>query len=143
MTDPSPIVTSPVVVRLFPEKLSSDQAPAFFRQMQELLNSVQPRIVLNFAEVRELGAAGVQVLLQCLEEAMKRNGDVKLAAVSSAPSVVLEGMGVDHLFEIFESADDAVLSFQYLADCQPDPVPAPGYTNPLPATPVVGGLAAD
>ena len=143
MTDPSPVITSPVVVRLFPEKLSADQAPAFFRQMQELFNSVQPRIVLNFAEVGELGAAGVQILLQCLEEAMKRNGDVKLAAVSSAPSVVLEGMGVDHLFEIFENAEDAVQSFHYLADCKPDPVPAPAYANPLPAAPEGVGLAAD
>lgn len=143
MTDPSPVIATPVVVRLFPEKLSAAQAPAFFRQMQELLDRGQPRIVLNFSEVRELGTAGVHVLLQCLEEAMKRNGDIKLAAVCSAPSVVLEGMGVDHLFEIFESADDAVQSFHYLAECQPDPVPAPPYTNPLPAAPEIAGLAAD
>ena len=103
----------PVIVRAFPERVNSVQAQAFFSQMQELLQSVQPCVVFDFAAVCELDTIGVQVLLRCLEEAMKRNGDVKLAAVSPGPAVVLELTSVDGLFEIYETTEDAVQSFHH------------------------------
>ena len=46
-----------------------------------------------------------------IEEVMKRNGDIKLAAVPPAPAVILELTGVDRFFEIYENASDAVESF--------------------------------
>ena len=79
--------------------------------MREGLNETQPRMVFDLAQVRELDTNGVQMLLLCLEEVMKRNGDLKLAAVPAGPAVMLEVTGVDRLFEIFESAADAVESF--------------------------------
>jgi len=58
-----------------------------------------------------LDSAGIEMLLRCMEEAMKRNGDVKLAAVSPQVTVILELTRVDRLFEIFENPSDAVESF--------------------------------
>jgi hypothetical protein len=46
-----------------------------------------------------------------MEEAMKRNGDVKLAAVSPQAAIILQLTRVDRLFEIFENPSDAVESF--------------------------------
>ena len=54
---------------------------------------------------------GVEMLLLCMDEAMKRDGDVKLAAVAPGSAVILELMKVDRLFEVFDSADEAVRSF--------------------------------
>ena len=99
------------MVRQLPESLNSPEAETFFSQMREWLNQTQPRIVFDFAQVRELDTTGVQMLLLCLEQVMKRNGDLKLAAVPAGPAVMLEMTGVDRLFEIFESAADAVESF--------------------------------
>ena len=101
----------PVIVRQLPESLNSPEAETFFSRVRELLNETQPHIVFDFAQVRELNATGVQMLLLCLEGVMKRNGDLKLAAVPAGPAVMLELTGVDRLFEIFESAADAVESF--------------------------------
>jgi anti-anti-sigma regulatory factor len=53
----------------------------------------------------------IHMLLCCLEEAMKRNGDVKLAAVSPTARATLEMTRVDRLFEIYETETDAVNSF--------------------------------
>ena len=74
------------------------------------------------------------MLLHCLEEAMKRDGDLKLAAVSPASAVILELMRVDRLFEAFETADQAVRSFQVfspetIADGQPWYAAAPGLAD--------------
>jgi len=68
-------------------------------------------LVFDFSGVRQLDSAGIEMLLRCLEEVMKRNGDIKLAAVPPAPAVILELTGVDRFFEIYENASDAVESF--------------------------------
>jgi hypothetical protein len=67
--------------------------------------------VLDCSKVRQLDSAGIHVLLRCLEEAMKRNGDVKLASVPPGAAAILELTRVGHLFEAFDNTADAVQSF--------------------------------
>jgi anti-sigma B factor antagonist len=66
---------------------------------------------LDCSLVRYLDSAGVEMLLHCMEAAMKRDGDLKLAAVSPEAAVILELMRVDRLFETFETSEAAVQSF--------------------------------
>jgi len=103
-----------VTVQQLPEGLNGGEGKTFFCQIQKLLNTNQPHFVFDCAKLRELDAVGIHLLLQCLEEVMKCNGDVKLAAVPPGPTTVLEATGVDSLFEIFDSTADAVQSFHYL-----------------------------
>src|ERR1700733_7223071 len=100
-----------VVVKQLPEKLSVEQSRLFFFEVDPLLTVDRPRLVLDCSRVRELDSAGIQVLLHCLEEAMKRNGDVKLAAIPPAAAEILALTGVDQLFEAFDNTFDAVSSF--------------------------------
>ena len=58
-----------------------------------------------------MDAAGVDMLLQCMAEVTKRDGDLKLASLSPQAAVVLELTRTDRLFEIYESSADAVRSF--------------------------------
>ena len=46
-----------------------------------------------------------------MSDAMKRDGDLKLAALSAQAAVVLELTRTDRLFEIYDNAADAVRSF--------------------------------
>lgn len=103
-----------VIVRELPAELNSDQGRIFFCEIQKLIAASHRRFVFDCAQVRELDAGGIHLLLRCLEEAMKLNGDIKLAAVPAGPVATLEATGVDRLFEVFESAADAVQSFFYL-----------------------------
>ena len=100
-----------VIVRQLPESLTRKPVTAFFQDIVGLLKTNRPYVVFDFSEVTEIDAAGVEMLLQCVEEAMKGNGDVKLASVPPGPAAVLELTGVDRLFEIFDSTADAVESF--------------------------------
>lgn len=54
----------------------------------------------------------IHFLLCCLEEAIKRNGDVKLAAIPTEARMMLELSGADRLFEICETNAQAVSSFR-------------------------------
>jgi anti-anti-sigma factor len=103
---------SPVAVKQLPETLSVQQGRAFFRELESCLNSDRPRIVLDGSKLQHLDSAGIHVLLRCLEEAMKRNGDVKLAALPTRTASTLELTGVNRLFELFDTIADAVHSFQ-------------------------------
>jgi len=102
-----------VAVQQLPEHLSVKQGPGFFREVKSCLNVDRPRVVLDCSKVQLLDSAGVRVLLSCLEAAMKRNGDVKLAMIPPAAAAVLELARVDHIFEVFESTADAVNSFYH------------------------------
>ena len=101
----------PVVVKQLPETVSAQQAQAFFRELEPVFETGRPRLVFDFTGVRHFDSAGVELLLRCMEEAMKRNGDLKLAALSPQLAVILEMTRVDRLFEIFENCNDAVESF--------------------------------
>jgi anti-anti-sigma regulatory factor len=58
--------------------------------------------------------ATMLLLLDCLEDAMKRNGDIKLAAIPEAARASLELTGIDRLFEVFDTSADAVGSYHPL-----------------------------
>ena len=101
----------PVIVMQAPERLSQSEAELFFAEMKPLLEAERPRIVLDCSEIQDMDSAGVETLLRCMEEAMKRDGDIKLAAVAPASAIVLELMRADRLFEVFNTSDEAVRSF--------------------------------
>jgi anti-anti-sigma factor len=100
-----------VAVKQLPEKLSVKQGRVFFREVESCLKTDRPRVVLDCSKVRQLDKAGIRMLLLCLEEAMKRNGDVRLAAVPQEAAAILELTRVDHLFWTFDGTADAVNSF--------------------------------
>lgn len=100
-----------VVVEKLPESVSVNETQQLFHKLARLLTGDRPCLVFDFSDVRQLDSAGIEVLLRCMEEAMKRNGDVKLAAVTPQAAVILQLTRVDRLFEIFENPSDAVESF--------------------------------
>jgi len=101
----------PVIVQQLPEKLSREQVPPFLQDIEPFLQGERPRIVFDFSQVAQVDSAGIEMLLSCMEEVLKRNGDLKLAAVPPEAAVVLELTGVDRLFEIFDDPADAAESF--------------------------------
>jgi anti-sigma B factor antagonist len=104
--------SGPVIVMQLPEQLKRQEVGPFLDELQPLLESDRPRLVLDCSQVRHMDSAGVEMLLHCMQETMKRDGDLKLAAISPESAVILELMRVDRLFEIFDTADEAVQSFQ-------------------------------
>ena len=83
----------------------------FFKELESRMNIDRPCIVLDCSRVREMDRFAIHMLLCCLEEAMKRDGDVKLAAVSPSARETLELTRVDRLFEIYDTETEAVNSF--------------------------------
>jgi anti-anti-sigma factor len=122
------LVNRPVVIVQLPEQLNPSTAQSFQQEVEPLFESHRPRIVLDCSLVRSIDGNGVEMLLHCLEEAMKRDGDLKLAAVSPESAVLLELMRVDRVFEQFGTSEEAVRSFNAMP-VEAVPQDAPWYSS--------------
>jgi anti-sigma B factor antagonist len=101
----------PVVVKRMPERLNARTSREFLRDVQPFLITDRPQLVFDMSQVKQVDAAGVEMLLRCMSEAHKRDGDLKLATISPDAAVVLELTRTERLFEIYETSTDAVRSF--------------------------------
>ncbi|HTX76536.1 MAG TPA: STAS domain-containing protein [Terracidiphilus sp.] len=101
----------PVSIRQLPETLDRKQERIFLQELECELNVVRPAVVIDCSHLREMNPAAMHLLLRSLEEAMKRNGDIRLSGVSPEARHHLERAGVDRLFRIFSTIGEAVESF--------------------------------
>jgi anti-sigma B factor antagonist len=102
----------PVIVMELPERMNHAEGGQFLAELQPLMEVDRPRVVLDCSQVQHMDSAGIEILLHCVQEAMKRDGDLKLAALPVASAAMLELMRADRLFEIFDTAEEAARSFQ-------------------------------
>lgn len=101
----------PVVVKRMPEKMNQREARKFLQDVQPFLTADRPQLVFDLSQVKQLDAAGVEMLLQCVSEVMKRDGDLKLASLSRQAAMVLELTRAGRMFEIYENSTEAARSF--------------------------------
>jgi anti-sigma B factor antagonist len=101
----------PVVVKRMPARVNLRASRDFLRDVQPFLLSDRPQLVFDLSQVEHLDSAGVEMLLHCMSQAAKRDGDVKLASLSPQAAVVLELTRTERLFEVYENSTDAVRSF--------------------------------
>jgi anti-anti-sigma regulatory factor len=100
-----------VAVRKLPERISGAQRQELYKALEGCIVVDRPAVVLDCSEVRELDRSAIHLLLCCLEEAMKRNGDVRLAGLSPEANAALQAAEVGSLFHSFDGISDAVESF--------------------------------
>jgi anti-anti-sigma regulatory factor len=100
-----------VQVRRLPERLSGMQERMSLGEIQRCLDVDRPRVVLDCSSLRQLERPVIHFLLCCLEKALKRNGDIKLAALPEGAQTALKSTGIDRLFDIHDTIADAVNSF--------------------------------
>lgn len=104
-------ISRPVVVKRMPETMNLKQARNFLKVVEPFLTSDRPQLVFDMSQVRRIDAGGIDVLLQCMREVIKHDGDLKLASLSPQAAVVLELTRTGRLFEIYDNSTQAVKSF--------------------------------
>jgi anti-sigma B factor antagonist len=104
-----------IVVVGLPERLTRVHSQTFLLEIHALLNTDRPRIVFDLSQVQEIDGKGTDMLLHCVRQVIRQDGELMLAAVPAEIRVVLELTCIDRLFQIFESNSDAVESYSRLA----------------------------
>ncbi len=105
------VTSRPVVVKRIPESLNARSVKRFLSEVHPFLHSDRPQLVFDLSQVHQIDAAGIDMLLRCLNETAKRDGDIKLASLSPQAAVVLEMTRTGRLFEIYQNSTDAVRSY--------------------------------
>ncbi len=100
-----------VGVTQVPKILSAKDGRTFLRDLQRLIDGDRPRLVLDCSKLLHLNKSVILLLLCCLEEVMKCNGDVKLANLPPGAAEMLRMAGADRLFDIHQTTAEAVNSF--------------------------------
>ncbi len=104
----------PVSVLPLPTQCGAKEVRTFMREVGNCMEVDRPQLVLDCSTVQRLDNSRIHLLLCCLEEAMKRNGDVKLSGIPMDADGEHHLSGVNRLFESFENTTDAVNSFHQL-----------------------------
>ena len=105
-----------VTVKQLPETFFDRQRSAFFSDVKGCLDVDRPCLVLDCSKLTQMDGRTIHLLLCCLEEAMKRNGDARLAGVSPKVRAAMKTAGADVLFRFFATCAEAVASFERRAD---------------------------
>lgn len=104
-----------VIVMQIPEVAGDAEVLSCTQELRKCMEGVgRPRVVLDCMAVTEMGRHTIRLLLGCLEEAIKRNGDARLAGLSPSAEAILGLFGIDRLFRIFPSTADGIESFDRL-----------------------------
>jgi anti-anti-sigma factor len=69
------------------------------------------RVVLDLGSVDFISSAGLRELVNALKKAKKASGDLRLSHPSDRVREVLEMAGLDTIFRIYPTQDDAVSSY--------------------------------
>lgn len=112
MTQYATVISGSIIVRHLPAVIGKGRNQGLLRELEAIIASVdRPRLVLDCFHLDRMETPSLQVLLFCLEKALKRNGDVRLAGVSPAARAALSSTRIDRLFQLFDSIEEAVSSF--------------------------------
>jgi len=101
-----------IEVRTLPPQIDGARLRTLYRDLESCINVDGPAVVLDCSLLRHADKPAIHFLLCCLEEAMKRNGDIRLAALQPDLMTEIRALGVDALFQIYDSVEDALESFR-------------------------------
>jgi anti-anti-sigma factor len=92
-----------VVVNL-PEQVTAKQTRTLMRDLRDQLNVDQPFVILDLSEVKEIDTAGLDLLLECLNQTVRRDGTIRVRGISPEAATVLELTGMDQILDLVPEA---------------------------------------
>jgi len=80
--------------------------------LDELFASSEARIVLDLEDVPTMDSSGIGALVRALTSAKKRGGSIKLLRPNKFVLQTLKMVALLKLFQVFETLEEAVASYQ-------------------------------
>lgn len=92
-------------------RVDSMNANQFGDALTTQIDGGNVHLVLDLSSVEYMSSAGLREIVTSLKKAKKAQGDLRLAQPSQRVREVLEMAGLDQIFRIYASQEDAVGSF--------------------------------
>lgn len=84
----------------------------FESEIQNALRQGRFKIVVSCAGLAYTASAGLGAIMGTIEEIRENGGDLRLAELNETVRNIFEILGFNHLYKIFPTEMDAVLSFR-------------------------------
>lgn len=117
-----------------PSSADARQRRLFLEEVLSSMPQRRPCVVLDCSQLQVINADSMHLMLHCLEGALKRNGDVRLAALQPGMEPALDLAGLGRLFEHYPTVGDAIASFHQGLAVSEAPVAALASLQTAPAT---------
>jgi anti-sigma B factor antagonist len=101
------------VVLLYPKGFINAHTVRIFEQeIQKALQQRRFKIVINCSGLAYIASAGLGAIMGAIEEIRRNGGDLRLANLNETVRNIFEILGFNHLYKIFPSENEAILSFR-------------------------------
>jgi anti-sigma B factor antagonist len=101
------------VVLVYPKGFVNAHTVRLFEsEIQKALDDQRYRIVVNCSGLTYIASAGLGALMGVIEEIRHHGGDIRLADLNETVRNIFEILGFNHLYRIFPSEVEAILSFR-------------------------------
>ena len=101
------------IVLLYPRGfINAHTVRLFESEIQKALDQGRYRIVVSGAGLKYIASAGLGAIMGVVEEIRTNGGDIRLAELNETVRNIFEILGFNHLYRIFPSEVDAILSFR-------------------------------
>lgn len=101
-----------VSLRKLPNRINPAQQEILIREFESCMAEDRPCVVLDCSQLEQLDRPAIRFILYRLEEAMKRNGDIRIAALQPELRATFASLGLDKLFQVFDDVKDAEESYR-------------------------------
>ncbi|MGM0507970.1 MAG: STAS domain-containing protein [Fusobacteriota bacterium] len=78
----------------------------------DLLEEDKKNFIVDFSELTHINSLAMGILRGRLKDAQSSGGDIKLSNLNDHISNIFEMVGLDELFEIYDSNDEAVKAYK-------------------------------
>jgi anti-anti-sigma factor len=83
--------TVPATKMHLPKSSDGTSHRSFLRDIKKLMQgSRQPRLVFDLSEVKQINPQSIDLLLQCVDQAERSDGEVSVVGVTPETAVILE-----------------------------------------------------
>ena len=101
------------VVLLYPSGfINAHTVSTFEDELQKAMGGGRFRIVVSGQDLRYVASAGLGALMGVIEEVRSHGGDIRIAELNETVRNIFEMLGFNHLYRIFPSEQEAILSFR-------------------------------
>lgn len=87
-------------------------APKLKEKITKLVDGDTTKFIIDFEEVTHINSLAMGILRGKLKVVKDMDGDIKLIKLNEHIKSIFEMIGLDEIFEIYETEDDAVASFK-------------------------------
>jgi len=92
--------------------LDAHTAAEFESTMQRQVDTNAVRLAVDCEKLTYISSAGLGVFMSFIEELREKGGDIRIGALLPKVRQVFDILGFTEIFQLFETADEAVRSFQ-------------------------------